>query len=317
MAAKLAFSDLVAKIQNKNISRKEIGLYFVADEARSRPFAPALVLNPSTVDIAGIERSARAAAPALAAEASVAAKSGRLTTRKRKTAVAAQPTIVAEGDSWFNLPDIIYPDTIVDILQINYSIANIAMYGDELEHMILLAEYMPYLANGNVDFLMFSGGGNDVIGGGALANCINLYDPDHTNPKQAAYYINAEFEKALSRIDQLYRSLAAQVRKISPATKIVVHGYDYAIPRHEGQFLGKALQVRGLDPAWDGPLCDAIIAMMINRFNDRLQKLPSDNVIYVDLRGTAGNVGGWFDELHPNAATARRMAKKFAKVLAA
>jgi hypothetical protein len=310
MAKKIEFSELVAKVQNNNVDRKEIAKYFVVDEARSTSFAPVLALDHSTVDTTGAERSAKLAAPALAAEASRAAKSKRA---KAATA-AAQPTIVAEGDSWFNLPDIVYPETIIDILQVDRVIANLAMYGDELEEMVLRAEYMPLLATGNIKFLLFSGGGNDVIGGGALSNCLNLYDPHHTDPKQAAYYINAQFDAVLDRVEKLYRRVAAQVRNIAPNTKIVVHGYDYAIPRNEGPHLGKSMRDRGLDPAWDGDLCNAIIRLMIDRFNSRLGQLPSENIIYVDLRGTAGKTG-WFDEIHPTKATAGKMAKKFAKVL--
>jgi hypothetical protein len=309
MVGKIAFSDLVAKVQNKDIDRKEIAKYFVVDEAKSKSFAPALTLDYGTVDTTGAERSAKLAAPALAAEASHAAK-----TNRAKAAATAPPSIVAEGDSWFNLPDIVYPETIIDVLQVNYAIANLAMYGDELEEMVLRAEYMPLLAGGKIKFLLFSGGGNDVIGGGALSTCLNLYDPHHTDPKQAAYYINSQFDAVLDRVEKLYRRVAAQVRNIAPNTKIVVHGYDYAIPRNEGPHLGKPMRDRGLDPAWDGDLCNAIIRLMINRFNDRLKKLPSENIIYLDLRGTAGKTG-WFDEIHPTKATAGKMAKKFAKVL--
>jgi hypothetical protein len=49
----------------------------------------------------GIVRAAGRAAPALAAEASLASRTKRL-----KRDVAAKQPIVAEGDSWFNLPDI-------------------------------------------------------------------------------------------------------------------------------------------------------------------------------------------------------------------
>jgi hypothetical protein len=311
MAEKISFSKLVTKIQSKDISKREIAKYFVVDEGKTKSFAPVLALNYSAVDVAGAERSAKLAAPALAAEASHAAKSSRA---KTAATAAALPSIVAEGDSWFNLPDIVYPDTIIDVLQADHAITNLAMFGDELEEMVLRAEYMPWLAGGSVKFLLFSGGGNDVIGGGALSTCLNLYDPDHTNPKQAAYYINAAFDAVLDRIEKLYRRVAAQVRNIAPQTKIVVHGYDYAIPRNEGPHLGKAMRDRGLDPAWDGELCNAIIRLMIDRFNDRLRKLPSENIIYVDLRGTAGKTG-WFDEIHPTKAAAGKMAKKFGKML--
>jgi lysophospholipase L1-like esterase len=204
---------------------------------------------------------------------------------------------------------------LIDLLQSDYAVTNLAMYGDELEEMVLRAEYLPYLANGKVKYLLLSGGGNDVIGDSTLARCLNLFDPDHTNPNQAAYSINDEFVAALDRVERLYRRLSAQVRKMSPNCKIVVHGYDYAIPRPDGPYLGVPMQSRGLYPNGYEKLCNAIIALMIDRFNERLKRLPQQNVIYVNLRGTAKTERGWFDELHPTAATARKLAAKIKKVL--
>jgi lysophospholipase L1-like esterase len=75
------------------------------------------------------------------------------------------------------------------------------------------------------------------------------------------------------------------------------------------------MQSRGLYPNGYEKLCNAIIALMIDRFNERLKRLPQQNVIYVNLRGTAKTERGWFDELHPTAATARKLAAKIKKVL--
>ena len=97
MPDKIQFSDLVAKIQNNAITRAEIEMLFTIDESRSRPFAPALTLNFDAIDAEGIERSAKLAAPALAAEAGRASRSNRL-----GRDVADDAPIVAEGDSWFD-----------------------------------------------------------------------------------------------------------------------------------------------------------------------------------------------------------------------
>jgi hypothetical protein len=45
--------------------------------------------------------------------------------------------------------------------------------------MILAGEFWPYLTSGQSDVVLFSGGGNDILGGGELWRYLNLFDVDH------------------------------------------------------------------------------------------------------------------------------------------
>jgi hypothetical protein len=202
-------------------------------------------------------------------------------------------------------------------LQRRYPINNLAHQGDTLEEIVGAGEYLSWLQAKppKVRFLLFSAGGNDFLGE-ALGSCLNLFDPDHTDPSQAAYYLTPEFDRILRNCDALYRFLAGQVRTVSPQTKLVVHGYDYVNPWPNGIFLGKRMQERGLEPHWHRDLCRAIIHLMIDRFNMVLKNLANflPNFIYVDLRGTL-RPNDFFDEIHPKSAKAELLARKIARAL--
>ena len=310
---RIPYADLVAKIQEGTVSEDELAACFVLDEAASEPFKPALALNETTVDITGVEMAAKGSASLLGLDA--ARLLNGIRSARPESRAAGAVTILAEGDSWFNLP-FLYPKTLIDILSRSTPVDNIAHWGDGLEQMIGEGEYLPYLANGDVDFFLFSGAGNDVLGGGTLYRFLRLYDIDHQHPSDAEYYPTQEFYDALDRIERLYRQLAKSVLKISPATRLILHGYDCAIPQGNGPFLGRAMERQGLDPVFKPDLCRAIIRFMVEKFNQRLDRLSREfsHVTHVNFVGTLGR-NDWFDELHPRESGAVKLARKVALTL--
>ena len=71
--------------------------------------------------------------------------------------------------------------------------------------MILAGQFWPPLVSGQADTFLFSGGGNDVLGGEAGSRgSLRLFDVDHTKPSDAAYYIKPEFYDNLKLILQNY-----------------------------------------------------------------------------------------------------------------
>lgn len=232
--------------------------------------------------------------------------------------------IIAEGDSWFKLPDLhwppnhpIVPWTLINFLQEKYSITNLAHWGDTLDDIIAAEEYWPYLTSGQSDVFLLSAGGNDILGGGNLSQFLNLFDVDHDKPSDAPYYVNQEFYKNLHKIIGKYAVLIDKIKKKAPSVIMVGHGYDYVIPRDGGPWLGGPMERQGLSPSYRSKLCQAIIRVMIDAFNSALLTLQSShpkNFKYVNLRGTI-KPGEWWDELHPLDAGARKTAAKFAAAL--
>ena len=316
---KIVFAELVRRVQDGTITEAECERYFYPVYEGTEPFKPSLGVRESAVDVTGIERTARAAGAALGFEASeIVLRNRRAAARGAEAAMeaAAPVAILAEGDSWFNLPALFFPQTLIDRLSATRPIHNIAMWGDELDEMIAAAQYVPPLQAGGIRFLLFSGGGNDALGGGNLRAFLRQRLSGDTDPANAGRYIRQEFWDTLDATEILYHQLAENVLNASPDTWLILHGYDYAIPRRGGPWLGRELEFRGFHPDDQKDLARALIRVMIDAFNDRLRTLHNNlqNVIYLDVRKTVG-VNGWFDELHPKTNSADKLADKFAALL--
>jgi len=85
------------------------------------------------------------------------------------------------------------------------------------------------------DLLLFSAGGNDVRGGGQLTKFLNLFDVDNAKPADAAYYVNQDFFDNLDMIvSDIETGLIMPMVGRRTNKKIIMHGYDYVIPRAGG-----------------------------------------------------------------------------------
>jgi hypothetical protein len=299
---RLPFFELVRKTQAGELSYEEMNRYFVRDAETSTAFNPKFRINYKTIDVTGAENLAAAAGHNLALDgvARLGAPAG---------ALPPDGSYVAEGDSWFRLP-IIYPPTMIDFAATAFPINNVAHWGDTLDDMVTKAEYLKILKDRKTKVLMFSGGGNDVLGQN-LVDCINLLDPRFTKPEDAAFYPKRLFYTQLDAVDRLFQTIVQQVARTSPTTTLLVHGYDYARPIENGVFLGKHFARQGIDPRGYAELCRAIVRYMIDQFNTRLRTLAENHelVNYLDLRGTVKQ-GQWIDELHALSPGARALSNK-------
>jgi hypothetical protein len=325
VASKIPFHTLVQKIQTGKISEQEVARYFIVEPNSRRPFDYLVGINTSTVDITNVEESA-IVADSLLRDATTVLDRQRASALKKKVSsrYKRKSPIIAEGDSWFKLPDLHWPPnhplvpwTLIDFLQQKYSIINLAHWGDTLADMILVGQFWPYLMSGESDVLLFSAGGNDVLGGGELSRFLNLFDVDHDQPSDAPYYVKQDFYLNLEQIVLTYESLIRQIEIRTPHVIMIGHGYDYAIPQDDGPWLGSPMIRQGLYPSSRPKLCQGIIKVMIDAFNRKLKILGrqhSGNFCYADLRGTIKS-NEWWDELHPLDAGARKTSAKIATAL--
>ena len=300
--AKITVEELMAKMANLDADEADFADYFILDEDASGPFEPKFKLNPKTVQIPrGADAEQRSAA--LMNSANWFARMNRKSKFQKKIADGYDgPVIVSEGDSWFQYP-IRLKDTI-DHLMGRYAIYSLGAAGDLLKRMADKQEYLAALQETGANILLLSGGGNDLVAGGALASHLEAFDTDLS----PAEYLRPSFQALLDDALKHYGRMFQQVRRHFPHVTILCHGYDYPVPNKD-RWLGKPMEKRGI---LDKSLQMAIAAEMMDQFNQRLKRLAKSqrHVTYIDCRGVVGN-NRWFDGLHPTGKGYGDVADKF------
>jgi hypothetical protein len=228
--------------------------------------------------------------------------------------------IFAEGDSWFDYPVPLFGGGIIPRLEhrLGVPILNLAKAGDEARYMLGVDErkiMVEHLTNGCPaggpwDVLLFSGGGNDIVG-----NPMALWVGDW-NPAlpPAGQILQPRFDAALALVRAAYEDLIALRDRLSPTTQLVFQGYDFAIPD------GRGICNFGpwLKPTFDLHLFptlaagQAVVKVMLEQFAAMLASLVGPKVTFIDGQGTLAPVtSSWHNELHPAKAGFEKFADIF------
>ena len=253
-----------------------------------------------------------------------------------------KPVVISEGDSWFGYPDgclashngsnII--DHIEDTerfnifrLESNGDEAGCMMTGKQKAFMIYALKEInknlkkisnsvkPYVA-----YILFSGGGNDIVGKGDMPRFLNKWQDGMDAYSAINWGGLSGFDSEIERIRDAYETLIEIRNKHSPNTMIVTHGYDLLPPSgKKARFLGGLIKsgpwikpfmtAKGInDPA----IQQEIINIMIEKFNNMLDHFEqtTDNFIKTETVGTI-NANQWINEIHPNKQGFKKVANKF------
>ena len=292
-AAKITLDELNRKLADLSVSEEDLAQYFDLDGDRSTPTRPVLKLNPDTVKVPpASDEEGRARSAQLLNSANFISKLRR---EARYHAMANSgtykgPLIAAEGDSWFQYP-ILLKD-VIDCVFDEYAVYCRSEAGDTLDNMVRQKEYLDALERTGGRLLLLSGGGNDLVAGGELAQHLRAFDPVLTASQYLLPSFNGVLDAAMANIERIVRD----VGRAFTSAAVMCHGYDYVIPAN-GKWLGKPMVSRGIN---DASLQKDIAAVMVDRLNTRLRTLAdqSPRLSYVDCRGVVG-AGRWHDELHP------------------
>lgn len=334
-SGRVPVAALQRMMRDPNITEEELRSYFIANPATSRPFAPSVIPDPGRVDIES---------PADDQEAAVlmdwANELWRIRYQNlfklRRLAGDPRAVLVAEGDSWFCFP--VFLRDIVGNLFDDFNVWSVAAAGDTLQRMVIDdPEYMKALRDNrnNLRAFIFSGGGNDIVGAddsgvSAIEQIVKPFEAG----RPVEWYIDGQaFSDRLHFIEDCYRKVIATVAAEFPKLPVLCHGYDHSIPggfpgdpRHprwaaNDKWLGRPMRetLKITDPA----LQQAIVALMVDRLNERLKTLCGGNnpggmfrtAYHVDLRNTVGSINQWADELHPTDAGFALVSAKFETVL--
>jgi hypothetical protein len=225
----------------------------------------------------------------------------------------------AEGDSWFDYPRIFGGGVIPRLEKsLGVPILNLAKAGDETRFMLGVEQRRILIdkltrgcpAGGPWDVLLFSGGGNDIVD-----NPMALWILDWNPARRPADHIHpTRFGIALEMVRAAYEDLIALRDQLSPNTRIVLHGYDHAIPDgrgvcHYGPWLEPTFALRGFPP---GAARFEVVKEMLTRFAAMLQTLARPGVSVVDTQGTLSPVKeSWHNELHPSKKGFNAISDKF------
>ncbi len=305
VTGKITIEQLFALMGDMQTPPEELRKYFIVNPVSADSFQPTLKLNPETVEIPDTP-DGRARGDMAVGIANSWSRAHRLSVFNRKIAAGYKgPIIVSEGDSWFQFP-ILLDDTIDQLNAKGYAIRCLSAAGDTLENMIAKAEYIDAITRTGASVFLFSAGGNDVLGGGHLANMLAEFDPSKSPSEHILPVFDTVLADTINGFDTVFRSVEA----LPGDVKVLCHGYDYVFPNN-GKWLGRPMVTRGIT---DKAFQRRITSKLIDRFNGELKELCDGfaNVTYVDARNAVGDVlGNWHDELHPKDPGYRKVADLF------
>lgn len=303
-SSKISLEELNRKIQDLDTAEEELARYFELDAEGARPMEPRLRLNPETVEVpkpddaAGQERSA-----ALLNSANWVSRLRRQARYNRMIGAGYDgPLIVSEGDSWFQYPFLL--KDVIDHLMDDLAVFSVGAAGDTLENIQAKPEYLDALEDTGASVFLLSGGGNDAVAGGNLAQHLRDFDADLSPDGHLLTSFNDLLDGAMFHIEKIVRD----VGRAFPDVHVICHGYDYALPAG-GRWLGKPMEDRGIT---DRAFQAGIARVMIDRLNARLLTLSHQNprLHYVNCR-TQIAANEWHDELHPMNVGYAKVAARF------
>jgi len=235
--------------------------------------------------------------------------------------------VLVEGDSWFNLPPLIGGTNLVislkQIFGTKISILDLSHSGDEAREMLSgdqLKTLQETLNTKDVSFdaILFSGGGNDLVG----PNLLPLLKSYKDNWSAEDCISADRLDTRLTQIASAYQELTWVRDDYEKDAKIFTHGYDFANPNGKGArfilevaggWVKARLDSKGIPTA----LHSEIVKILLKRFEQKIKSvMPSSrNCVHVETQGTLTEAAHWSDELHPSEIGFNLMAEKFATAL--
>jgi hypothetical protein len=237
--------------------------------------------------------------------------------------------VLAEGDSWFAYPRKYLAfgkdANVIDHLDDHDELViyNSSSNGDEVLAMLSGDEKVSLikrLKHNKFDYLLFSGGGNDIVGKRDFDFFIKPKLPDMTW-QQCVH--DDRVELVVGQIESAYRFLCELVMEhtANDAIKIFTHTYDKLIPQEEGY---KLFDLIPFGRSWLYPyLCEkkiterddqiAIVEFILSQFKVALARVAADYQIFnvVDTWGCVGtDEDEWRNEIHPKSDGFGRVADR-------
>ncbi|MGC4013366.1 MAG: SGNH/GDSL hydrolase family protein [Luteolibacter sp.] len=297
-ARPLTIEEFMALVDDPATKEADLAPYFIQDEKVARGTDPGFRLNEGKVLV-------DQAIPGLESALLLNSANGycKMLRQRRYAKQIREPggerriRIVAEGDSWFEYPFLLYDviDHLMDRPELAIFCCSEA--GDTVSNMLPAGEFYVPLQREQAKFFLFSGGGNDLVDGRGLRRFLKA----RSGAGSARDYFTPEYQTFMDGMKRQYETLFLRVLRQQPGVHIICHGYSDAVPRPtSGKWLGKPMTEIGItDFSTQQAIVKAILGDLNHLLSDCAQKFKP-NATYVDLRGIVP-ANGWHDEFHPTS----------------
>ncbi|MDR5745864.1 SGNH/GDSL hydrolase family protein [Caballeronia sp. LZ029] len=239
--------------------------------------------------------------------------------------------LIGDGDSWFDypLPDPLHATDVLEALKdmgdpapmilklAHYSDATTTLLGVNKRNRLIAQ--LQDKGNGHIDALLFSGGGNDVVGDQFR---FWLHDASTVGNDPARGVDDRRLADIFGVVESAYLDLIRIRDRFAPHAPIFVHAYDFAIPNGisachlAGPWLRPSLVDRGWPDLAPGTLIVRTILIQFRAMLQRLASDPANDMVLVETQGTLAP-DDWANELHPTGAGFGKIAARFRAALAA
>ena len=228
--------------------------------------------------------------------------------------------VCAGGDSWINIVIEVsrylgYNKTFFDILEGYYQTASSAWPGHSFDEVVEKKPFRVHIDTGVYDYFVFSGGGNELLGGAALTKLLKDRSAGLGSDRPEDFLQMDRLEAILGRLKNGYAEIAEYILTQAPRTQLLVHGYDYPVAHSNGPWFGRPFVKRNFRFEADKDLIAEILAYLVDRFYGVLQELDDEhvNVSLVDIRNVVR--GRWTDEFHPDLEASKDIAGYYRNVI--
>jgi hypothetical protein len=243
----------------------------------------------------------------------------------------ARTNLVAEGDSWFAYPPkgLLFgrPSNVISHLRRKqrFNLLQLSSSGDEAVQILSgrsKLRLIEAIERHPVHFLLFSGGGNDLVG---------RYDFDFflrsgvDSSDWSDYLHHDRVERRIAQIRAAYADLLdfCSTYSRNPDIRVVTHTYDYAVPDPQGaEFVGGLLKLRG-GRSWVYPYLRArnvprrfdrtLVRHLIDCLAECLLELEAAHparLTVADTRGSVDPTRDWLNEIHPTSKGFGKIAER-------
>jgi lysophospholipase L1-like esterase len=232
--------------------------------------------------------------------------------KKARITMTDKPVIVAEGDSWFLYPFLV--KDILDYVMMEFPVLSIAAAGDELENYKADGELLATVAEVRPQFVLISGGGNDIIGP-EIEHLLFEGIPAGKTPRE---YLNEKFDANMANLKELYQYFITELKKHQSVEQLFIHGYDYIRVDHDEKIVSQGWVNRYMTEKGIGIPEDRerVIRFLVDSFNEILIELAENDpfVTFIDLRGKVQQ-GQWYDEIHPDDVGYKTLGDRFIEAI--